>query len=486
MYQRRLQGWMKHFDFIVLDALCFQVSFILACIIRHGMVNPYESVLYRNVAFVGFFVQVLILIEMRNFHNVLKRGYYQEFLRMLQAAFVTMLMVTFYLFLIQQGGTFSRIVLVAWGVQYGALGYLVRCVWKYILHSRDVLNKGKRRMVLISTPEKAEHTLKGILEKSYGGFQVTGIILIKENAVGEDYPIGSQILEVPVVADDDNALEWICRDWVDEVFLDLREISPKRKELLQVIIEMGMVAHVNVGDDPELVLPKKQIQKMGQYTVLTVSSNMLSLKQVFMKRAMDILGGLVGCLITGILFLFLAPIIYIKSPGPIFFTQMRVGRNGRLFKIYKFRSMYMDAEERKKDLMEQNDVADGMMFKMENDPRIIGSEKGDGKGFGNFIRKTSLDEFPQFYNILKGDMSLVGTRPPTVDEWEKYDFHHRGRLSMKPGLTGMWQVSGRSDILDFEEVVALDRKYINEWSFILDFKILLKTIVVVLKREGSR
>ena len=200
---------------------------------------------------------------------------------------------------------------------------------------------------------------------------------------------------------------------------------------------------------------------------------------------MDICGGLAGCILTGIIFLFVAPAIYIKSPGPIFFSQYRVGKNGRKFKIYKFRSMYMDAEERKKELMKQNRVSDGLMFKMENDPRVIGSEKGPGKGIGNFIRKTSLDEFPQFFNVLKGDMSLVGTRPPTVDEWEKYELHHRARLAIKPGLTGMWQVSGRSEITDFEEVVKQDTKYISEWSFMLDIKILFKTVLIVLGQKGS-
>ena len=200
---------------------------------------------------------------------------------------------------------------------------------------------------------------------------------------------------------------------------------------------------------------------------------------------MDICGGLAGCILTGIIFLFVAPAIYIKSPGPIFLSQYRVGKNGRKFKIYKFRSMYMDAEERKKELMKQNRVSDGLMFKLENDPRVIGSEKGPGKGIGNFIRKTSLDEFPQFFNVLKGDMSLVGTRPPTVDEWEKYELHHRARLAIKPGLTGMWQVSGRSEITDFEEVVKLDTKYISEWSFMLDIRILFKTVLIVLGQKGS-
>ena len=200
-----------------------------------------------------------------------------------------------------------------------------------------------------------------------------------------------------------------------------------------------------------------------------------------MKRTMDIAGGVVGCLITGLLYVVVAPCIYIKSPGPIFFSQVRVGKNGKKFKLYKFRSMYMDAEKRKKELMEQNRVKGGMMFKIDNDPRIIGGEKG----IGGIIRKYSIDEFPQFWNVLKGDMSLVGTRPPTVDEWEKYDLRHRVRLATKPGITGMWQVSGRSDITDFEEVVRLDREYIVGWSIGLDVRILVKTVGVVLLRRGA-
>lgn len=148
--------------------------------------------------------------------------------------------------------------------------------------------------------------------------------------------------------------------------------------------------------------------------------------------------------------------------------------------------MYMDAEERKKELMSRNEMQ-GLMFKMEADPRIIGSgPDGTKKGLGWFIRKTSLDEFPQFWNVLKGDMSLVGTRPPTVDEWNQYDYHHRARMAIKPGITGMWQVSGRSDITDFEEVVRLDKEYIENWSIGLDIKILLKTVLVVFKGSGSK
>lgn len=241
---------------------------------------------------------------------------------------------------------------------------------------------------------------------------------------------------------------------------------------------MGITIHIKlarVADDSS----NQIVEKLEGYTVLSTSINMVSAGQLIFKRTMDICGGLVGMLLTGIIFIFVAPIIYIKSPGPIFFKQVRIGKNGKKFNIYKFRSMYMDAEERKKELMAQNDIKDGMMFKMDNDPRII-------KGIGNFIRDYSLDEFPQFWNVLKGDMSLVGTRPPTVDEWEKYEMHHRSRLAFKPGLTGMWQVSGRSNITDFEEVVRLDTEYIKKWSPGLDIMILFKTVAVVLGKVGSK
>ena len=208
--------------------------------------------------------------------------------------------------------------------------------------------------------------------------------------------------------------------------------------------------------------------------------------QLIIKRLMDIFGSVLGLAFTVILSIFVAPAIYIASPGPVIFSQIRVGKNGRRFKIYKFRSMYLDAEKRKKELMEKNNIK-GLMFKMDADPRIIGSgPDGTKHGIGWFIRKTSIDEFPQFYNILKGDMSLVGTRPPTEDEWNQYEYHHRARMAIKPGLTGMWQVSGRSNITDFEKVVKLDMDYIKHWNIGLDIKILLKTVIVVLQGQGSK
>ena len=287
------------------------------------------------------------------------------------------------------------------------------------------------------------------------------------------------------MADTAGAADYVCRQWVDEVLINLPPGTPICADLIRQFMEMGVTVHFKLVDARDMLTRKQFMERLGNYTVLTTSLGLYSARQQAMKRLLDILGGLTGCVITLALLLFVGPCIYIKSPGPVFFSQIRVGRNGKKFKIYKFRSMYLDAEERKKELLESNRVSSGMMFKLEWDPRIIGSEKGPGRGIGNFIRKYSIDEFPQFFNVLKGEMSLVGTRPPTVDEWEKYDLHHRARLAVKPGLTGMWQVSGRSKITDFEQVVSLDKQYRTEWNFALDIKILLKTVLVVLGKEGS-
>ena len=208
-----------------------------------------------------------------------------------------------------------------------------------------------------------------------------------------------------------------------------------------------------------------------------------------MKRCFDIFAGLIGSVIALIIMAIVGPMIKRESPGPILFVQERIGRNGKRFKMYKIRSMHIDAEERKQQLMDQNRVKDGMMFKLDFDPRIIGNEilpDGTKKtGIGEFIRRTSLDEFPQFFCVLRGVMSTVGTRPPTADEYERYQYHHRARMAIKPGITGIWQVSGRSDITDFEEVVRLDTEYIMNWSMGLDFKIMVKTINVLLTGRGA-
>ena len=391
---------------------------------------------------------------------------------------VTMMQMV-YLYMSQQGEKYSRAVFVlTWAIGI-VLTYTVREIWKWVV-SRSLIkdNSKTQSMIIITTSNEAADLIDNLLTYGKGKYQIKGLCIVDREMTGEE------ISGIEVVASDSEILDYLCRTWVDEVFLSMGEgYESIEEKTLEDCLMMGIIVHqilAKVISEPGKV---QMVEKINDYTILSSAINTASLLEFTIKRLMDIVGSILGLILTAILFIFVAPAIYIKSPGPIFFKQWRVGKNGKKFQIYKFRSMYLDAEERKAELMAQNKVKDGMMFKMENDPRIIGGEKG--KGIGNFIRNTSIDEFPQFFNILKGDMSLVGTRPPTVDEWEKYELHHRARLAIKPGLTGKWQVSGRSEITNFEEVVKLDTEYIMNWSIGKDIKILLKTVAVVFRRDGS-
>lgn len=482
MYRKGFQGWLKHLDFIILNMICINLSYLLAYMVRHGFNNPYGNYLYRNMAVVITLIDVLTAIFFESLKNVLKRGYYKEFSMTLKHVCLVELLFAFYLFSTQEGDAYSRITFYLVGVFYLIISYPAHLMWKSVLKKR--MSEGGKRSLLIVTDDSMVDTVVGNIKcNNYEMFHMAGVVVMNRDMEGEN------IDGVQVVANRQNLFDYVCREWIDEVFINIPEALPYPKELLDKFAEMGIVVHIKLTKSSDLLGKKQFVERLGNYTVLTTSINYATAKQTLIKRALDMIGGLVGCLITAILFVFLAPMIYAQSPGPIFFSQVRVGKNGRKFKMYKFRSMYMDAEERKKELMEQNRVKDGMMFKLDWDPRIIGSKKlPDGtvkKGIGNYIRDLSFDEFPQFFNVLKGDMSLVGTRPPTVDEWEKYELHHRARLATKPGITGMWQISGRSNITNFEDVVKLDTKYISEWSMGLDLKILLKTVLVVFRRDGA-
>ena len=482
MYRRKSERWVKHIDFMVVDIISLQISFVLSYWIRLGSLNPYGEQIYLNIAVILTLIDVLVSIFFESFKNVTKRGYYNEFAMMAKHVCLVLLFLSFYLFSVQAGADYSRIIIYLTGIFYMIVGYVLRLCWKKYLQKRK-LEKGKRSLLILTARGLSVSSVQDIRNNNYEQFWIDGLVLMDEDASGET------IAGVPVVSDIDQVLNYASNKWIDEVLFNLPQNMPYPEQLAERFYEMGIVVHTKIAGSPQQVGKKQFVERMGGFTVLTTSINYISLRQSFLKRSLDILGGIIGCAATGILTILLGPVIYMQSPGPIFFSQVRVGRNGKRFHMYKFRSMYLDAEERKKELMEKNRVSDGLMFKLDWDPRIIGSrELPDGtlkKGIGNFIREWSLDEFPQFFNVLKGDMSLVGTRPPTVDEWEKYELHHRARLAVKPGITGLWQVSGRSKITDFEEVVKLDMNYINKWSIGLDIKILLKTVGAVFGKEGS-
>ena len=483
MYRKKTKGWYKHKDFIFLDLCCIALAFLLADWIRCGTIsNIYENKVYRNTAIFILLMDLGVSVLFELYKGVLRRGYYQEFLVCLKHMFIIELAAGLYLFSVDDGHSFSRIVLYLMGILYMVFTYLITIFWKKHL-IKKMAEGGEHSLYIITTKDIAADVIGNVRKNNYNRYNINGLVIIDENMTGQS------ISGIPVVADMPNASNYICQQWVDEVLINIDEEYPHPQKLMDELLEMGMVVHLNLAKVKSTPGQKQLVETVGGYTVLTTTMNYATDSQAFAKRALDILGGLVGCILTGIICIFVGPVIYISSPGPIFFSQIRIGQNGKPFKMYKFRSMYMDAEERKAELMAQNKMSDSRMFKLDFDPRVIGNKiLPDGRhktGVGEFIRKTSLDEFPQFWNVLKGDMSLVGTRPILQDELEQYELHHRARIAIKPGITGMWQVSGRSDIMDFEEVVRLDTEYISNWNFGLDIKILLQTVKTVLKREGS-
>lgn len=290
-------------------------------------------------------------------------------------------------------------------------------------------------------------------------------------------PSQEQIYGYPVLGNIDNLLEVCKQHPVDEVVfcLPLARFA-EVEEYVVALQEMGTTTRM-VLDLNEAGQSRRELSMFhDELPILTLHTKSFDAQQLFLKRVLDIAGALVGLVILGLMFPLVALAIKMDSKGPIFFGQKRIGMNGRIFKCWKFRSMYIDAEERKKELLDRNEMK-GAIFKIANDPRIT--------RVGSFLRKSSLDEFPQFWNVFKGEMSLVGTRPPTPDEVAGYENWHRRRISIKPGITGLWQVSGGNRINDFDEIVRLDIRYIETWSLWLDLKILFRTCWVLVVGRGA-
>lgn len=476
---------MKHVDFIILDILCLQVALMLAYVCSGYGWDIYTPILYRNVAMFLGLADLMLLICRETMKGVIRRGHFREFTMTVKQAVFIEGIALLYLFLLQEGQNYSRLVLLLMPICYSVVAYAVRELWKWHLQKKKTSDEGKSALLIAASEDVVERVVKTIKENNYAQYIVAGISLIG----GGKYSVGEKIDGVPVVAEEAGIPHYVCQDWIDEVLVVTSDEVPYPGKLLSQLMETGVTVHLGLAKVMSEPGKKQFVEKIGPYTVLTTSINYASSFQLFLKRAMDIMGGLVGCIITVLLLPFVGTAIYLASPGPIFFAQERVGKNGKRFKMYKFRSMYMDAEARKAELMKDNRLGDGKMFKLDFDPRVIGNKilpDGSHKtGIGDFIRRTSLDEFPQFFNVLKGDMSIVGTRPPLISETNLYELHHKARLAIKPGITGMWQVSGRSDITDFEEAVRLDREYISNWNIGMDIKILVKTVMVVLKEDGS-
>lgn len=471
MYCEQKKSIVKHLDFLLLDMLMLICSYSIANVIRNGWQMLTLNASFLTMTGVLLLILMLVAVLGNRYENILRRGYLIELKNVIiQNVFVLVIATTF-MFVTKTQIRYSRLAFGYFFILNIMLTYMEHIVWKRIVRHNLISSKERAHLLIIGVYANMEKCIQKLQSERYKDYKITGVIVCDRRMKGK------YIKNVPVVANGDEIFQYLKHDVVDEVFITMGGDKPEVRDLADDLLKMGITVHIDLAIEIGKGIMNNQIvQNICGFTVMTASIKTATIGQMLIKRSMDIVGGMIGLIFVAIFFVILAPIIYIQSPGPIFFTQERVGRNGRKFKMYKFRSMYMDAEERKKELMSQNKMT-GLMFKMDNDPRII--------PIGKWIRKWSIDEFPQFLNVLKGDMSLVGTRPPTLDEYEKYEKHHRVRMAIKPGLTGMWQVSGRSDITDFEEIVELDNEYITNWNLRLDLKIIMRTIGVVLKTKGS-
>ena len=469
-----------NYGLTLLDIACAVIAYAVAFMIRYNSFIFGNKGLDRELLFPVFVIlqalNIIIIQVTKAYSHFARKKLSEELLSVLWTNILLFIFSSSFIYALKFEAGISRLVLGFFVVLNAALCFIIHCL--YILYLRHFYrnSNSSEKFLILTTSEFLPDVHKHMVEDQGWSYDICAIALmdysVETDADTEE--LGSYQVEI---IDGKNAEKYVEDNAVDAVFMKCPMSMHRRLEkLIQKFLMMGLTCHY-CTDNLSVDAPLSGIGNFASYPVMTYAMTDIDYRYRLIKRLMDICGGLVGILITAVFTPFVALAIKLDSPGPVFFSQQRVGKNGRRFKIYKFRSMYIDAEERKAALMEKNEMQ-GLMFKMENDPRIT--------RVGAFIRKTSIDELPQFYNVLIGEMSLVGTRPPTVDEYEKYNAYYRRRLSVTPGLTGMWQVSGRSDITNFNDVVRLDLQYIDNWSLRQDILILFKTISVVLFGKGSK
>lgn len=473
-YTNRTRDSVQNIILSFTDSLCLIAAYYISgyiWLIEYNGIDKHLSLeLLRNNLSMVFFAIVITALFLNVSSNFVVRGKFEELRSVLNKIVIFGALIAIYELVRRTTEIPRGVYLLTMGIG-GVLIYITRYIVKWYLLARNRNIMRANRVIVVTMKERADAIVKEINKNEDWVRTIAGIVIADANMVGEEYE------GINVVANSHTMMKYIKNEIVDEVFIDLNyQLREQIRPMVMELEDMGITVHLKVEVLDSFKDYDTSLGHLGTIPVITFANRIFDYKEMIVKRFFDILGGLVGMIFVIIAIIFVGPAIKIESKGPIFFKQKRVGKNGRYFYVYKFRSMYPDAEERLKELMAQNEMS-GLMFKMENDPRIT--------KVGKFIRKTSIDELPQFINVLKGDMSLVGTRPPTVNEFKQYDGHHKRRLSMKPGITGMWQAYGRNSVTDFEEVVKMDLEYIDNWSLGLDFRILVKTVQSVLAGSGK-
>lgn len=338
------------------------------------------------------------------------------------------------------------------------------------VHSARKKGKDFRNLLLVGTGKRAQQFISLLGRHNEWGYRLVGLLDMEKGKQGEriaGYPVVGTLDDLPRLLEQhvvDEVVFVVPRSWIDQI-----------EKCILYCEAVGVPATLST-DFFNLDIASGKPRSLDNFTYITFETRLLKAWELVIKRVCDVVGSGILLVILAPLFALMSVLVLVTSRGAIFFRQIRVGRNGRKFVLYKFRSMVEGAEAQLAELREKNEMA-GPVFKITDDPRIT--------KLGKFLRMTSIDELPQLFNVLKGDMSLVGPRPPLPHEVDQYEPWQRRRLSMKPGITCIWQISGRNKI-GFEDWMKLDLQYIDRWTLWLDFKILLKTVWVVLTRSGAR
>jgi exopolysaccharide biosynthesis polyprenyl glycosylphosphotransferase len=341
-----------------------------------------------------------------------------------------------------------------------------RAIWRKVIYRR--YREGLvTRNVLIVGAGRVAHVLRNHLESlRHLGFRFKGFVALSENEAESG--------DADIIGDVRNCLSLARSLFVDEIFFSV----PAEKSLVIGIVDEARSLGIDVRVIPDLydgLAWAAPVEYIGQFPTIPLHRRDLPIGTFLLKRVLDVTGAALALLLGFPFMLLLIAAVKLDSDGPVFYRAQRIGRKGRTFTCYKFRTMCADADEQKKDLIGRNE-RDGILFKIANDPRITRA--------GRFLRKYSLDELPQLYNVLRSEMSLVGPRPPVASEVEQYDLSHLRRLDVLPGMTGLWQVEARQDP-SFDSYISLDTAYVENWSMWLDVKILVRTVGVVLSGTGT-
>jgi exopolysaccharide biosynthesis polyprenyl glycosylphosphotransferase len=378
-----------------------------------------------------------------------------------KAVFIALMIAIGILFVLKTSVVYSRILIIGYAISIVFIASAIRAIKITIILKFAKNNGFIKRVLIIGAGKMGDQVANFIQNHRSSGYNVVGFL--------DDMKKGNGILGS--IRD----LEAIINSKkINEIYITI----PSEKEIINKVLASIRKYDVDIKVIPEMydfVSSSVKFQKNDAFPYMQIVKTPLRGLNLFLKRTVDFSLSLLGIMVLSPLFIIIGYLISKDSKGPIFFKQKRIGKNGVPFDMYKFRSMVVNAEELKAKLEQQNE-ANGPVFKIKEDPRIT--------KIGKFIRKYSIDELPQLFNVLKGEMSLIGPRPPLPNEVEKYDDYHWRRLDVTPGISGLWQVSGRSD-LNFEEWVNLDIYYIENWSIGMDIKILLRTIPVVLYGKGA-